>query len=238
MARHVVSVTATALFTTVAVTLVAGLAGCAEAERPTTTDRGAPSTERPSDETLPAELQAFLDRAEAGADVAFTGAYEVTQKLGARTATVEVSVDPPAARIGVDDLVMVAGPHPATCLISAESCVGEVREQQLAPLGLFSGFYSAGPAQALRTAARRPGAGDPLLSNRSVAGAELDCVAIAVGGVTTTTSCLTAEGIFGWVDTPAVHYELTRYAPGPPSAALDPPYPVTDDDSFLRAGSG
>jgi len=232
VARHAVAVAAKGLAGALAA-VVLGLAGCAEAERPTTTDEGVPPTERLGDEALPSELRAFLERAEVGQDAAFTGTWAVTNNLGGGTASVEVATDPPAVRIAAADLVIVDGPRPATCLVSAGACVGEVREQQLAPLGIFSGFFSSGPAQALRTAARRPGAGEPVATTRSVAGIDVDCLAIPVGGVTTATSCLTPEGIFGWVDTPSVHYELTRYAPGRSAQTLDPPYPVEGDGSFL-----
>jgi hypothetical protein len=47
------------------------------------------------------------------------------------------------------------------------------------------------------------------------------------------TYCLTPYGVFGWVDTPAAHVELTAYRPGPPGEPTGVPYRLTSDGSFL-----
>jgi hypothetical protein len=139
-----------------------------------------------------------------------------------------------AARLTVGDLVVVLGEQPATCRTSARACVGEVREDQLAAFGIFSTFWSTGPLEALRTAARREDAGAPVASTRRAAGVALECVAVPVGTALPATSCVTPEGVFGFVDNPAVRYELTSYRVGPPPpGALDVPFPITDDDGFL-----
>jgi hypothetical protein len=41
-----------------------------------------------------------------------------------------------------------------------------------------------------------------------------------------TTYCLTPDGVFGWVDTPSVHVELTAYRPGPPREPTGVPYAI------------
>jgi len=141
---------------------------------------------------------------------------------------------PGGARITVGDLVVLTGDHPATCRISAEACVGEVREDQLGQYGIFSNFWSSGPAEALRTVVRRDDDGTPVTSTRAVAGVPLDCIAVPVGSSLPATTCTTPEGVFGFVDNPAVSYGLTAYRVGPPaSGALDVPYPLTEDDGFL-----
>jgi len=63
-------------------------------------------------------------------------------------------------------------------------------------------------------------------------------MAVPVGSSLPATSCITPEGVFGFVDNPSVRYELTSYRVGPPPAgALEPPFPVTDDDAFLGAAA-
>ena len=111
--------------------------------------------------------------------------------------------------------------------------MGEVREALLSEVGLFSRFFSTGPAQALATDARRSTAGEPETSTRTVAGVEVRCMAIPQRSQVAATYCLTDEGVFGWVDTPAVRYELTTYEPGPPGEPTGVPYPIVADGSFL-----
>jgi hypothetical protein len=141
--------------------------------------------------------------------------------------------EPPSWRIQVDDLVVVDGPKPATCRVSAARCVGDVREQLLTDVGVFSRFFATGPKEALVTAAGRADAGAPVFSSRTVAGVPLECAAVPVGGVVPTVSCLTAEGVFGFVDSPAVRFELTSYRAGPTGEEVTVPYELTTDDRFL-----
>jgi hypothetical protein len=197
--------------------LVAGAAtailapGCAGDDRPSPPAARSAAPDRLGAE-LPAELDGFLDRAARAGTTAFSARYEVLRKLGPVRASVEVAADPPALRIEAGDVVVVTGPDPRTC--DPSGCVDEVREDRLARVGLFSGSFTTGPAEALRTLARRPDAGEPTFTRRTVAGVDLECVAVPVGGTAPSTSCLTGEGVFGYVDTPAVRYALTRYAVG------------------------
>ena len=211
------------------------LAGCSGGDRPTTSARGSTTTAAP-DQDLPAELEAFLARAVAGERASFTASYDVLRKLGGVTSTAEVVAGPGGARITVGDLVVLTGDHPATCRTSAEACVGEVREDQLGQFGIFSRFWSSGPADALRTVVARDDDGAPVPSTRTAAGVPLQCIAVPVGSALPATSCTTPEGVFGFVDNPSVRYELTSYdvrAPAP--GALEVPYPVTEDDGFFGA---
>ena len=211
------------------------LGGCSGGDRPSTGAEG-PTTTAAPDEDLPPEVDAFLERAAGGQGTAFEASFEVLRKLGGVRSTASVVAGPGGARITVGDLVVLVGDHPATCRTSAEACVGEVREDQLAPYGIFSRFWSTGPADALRTVVRRDDAGPPVTSTRTAAGVPLDCIAVPVGSALPATSCTTPEGVFGFVDTPAVRYELTSYRLGsPPEGALDVPFPVGDDDAFLGA---
>ena len=43
----------------------------------------------------------------------------------------------------------------------------------------------------------------------------LHCAGVPQAGVVATTVCLTPQGVVGWVDTAAVHYELTAYVLAP-----------------------
>jgi hypothetical protein len=208
-------------------------AGCSGGDRPSTAEGDTTTTTAPN--RLPPEAEAFLDKASRRADTSFEATWEVLRKLEGVTSTASLVAAPGgAARLTVGDLVVVSGEQPATCLTSARACVDEVREDQLAAFGIFSTFWSIGPLDALRTAAGRDDAGTLVLSTRTAAGVPLDCVAVPVGSALPATSCVTPEGVFGFVDNPSVRYELTSYRVGPAApGALDVPFPVTEDDSFL-----
>jgi hypothetical protein len=210
--------------------LAAVLAGCSSdgggsaAPRSTTT-----STELTAG--LPADLADFLDGV---GSPPFVATYQVLQKLGGAQTDLTVASDGTSTRITMGDLVFVEGPKPATCRTSAKRCVGDVREQLLSPTGVFTSFFAAGPARQLATDARRVQAGDPVFSEKVVAGVTLRCAAVPLREQLPSTYCLTLEGVFGWVDTPAVHYELTEYRAGPPGEPTGVPYPITGDGSFLQ----
>jgi hypothetical protein len=213
------------------------VAGCSGADRPST-EQATSTTAAPPSKDLPPEVRAFLDRAAPGQHAVFRASYDVLRKLGGVRSTAEVVAEDGNTRITVGDLLVFTGDHPATCRVSAQSCVGEVREDQLAPFGIFSRFWSTGPADALRTVAARDDAGKPVASTRTAAGVPLQCLAVPVGASLPATSCTTAEGVFGFVDNPSVRYELTSYAAAPPGdGQLGVPYPVTEDDGFLSAPS-
>ena len=215
-----------------AVLLALVVGACSGGDRPSTSAGGTTTTALAED--LPPEVEAFLRRAAAAEGATFEASYDVLRKLGGVRSTASVIVRPDGARIEVGDLLVVVGTHPATCRLSAEACVDEVREDQLGEYGIFSRFWSTGPADALRTVVRREDDGPPVTSTRTAAGVPLECIAVPVGSSLPATSCLTPEGVFGFVDNPAVRYELTSYRVGPPPAgALDVPFLVTDDDSFF-----
>jgi hypothetical protein len=207
------------------------LGACGGGQDPTLGDPSATTVDRTA--PLHPELTAFLDEAAGGADASFTAAYDVLQKLGGRQATPTVEQRPPATRISVDDLVVVTGPDAATCRTSAEACVEGVREERLAAFGIFSGFATTGPAEALIALGRRADAGEPERSIREVAGVEAECIAVPIGGEVANTTCITEEGIVVYVDSASYRIELTGLDLAGPADALDPPFPVGDDPSFL-----
>jgi hypothetical protein len=214
--------------------LLALLGGaCSDGDGTPTTLPEAPSTSVADDAELPPDVRAFVDGVAAPGTLPFTATYRVLRELGGGERTVEVRAEPPSWEIRDGDLLFVDGPKPATCRITAERCVGELREALLTPTGVFSRFFSTGPAQALRTDARRVGADDAVASTRTVLDVELRCLAVPIRGATPATYCLTPEGVFGWVDTPAVRFELIAYRPGPTGGTVDVPYPISADGGFL-----
>jgi hypothetical protein len=159
-------------------------------------DDAAPSTTTTTsfDDLAPA-LASVLEGVRRPGHVAFDGTYRVLAKLGGRTSIVRVVVAPPAVRITADG-AEVDG------------------DAELASYGLSNRFFADGPARAVATDARRSNAGEPMVSERTVAGVLLRCVGIPINGVVATTACFTAEGIVGWFDSAAARYELTSYRPG------------------------
>jgi hypothetical protein len=220
---------------TVLLLVAAGLAAvaCSGSEAPGPAP--APVTTAAADAALPPPIAGFLTGAAEPGAVAFRATYRVLRKLGGQDSTVDVVADPPSWSLHIGDLVVVDGPTPATCRTSKRRCASGVRDQLLAPTGVFSRFFATAPARALATDARRATAGAAQLSTRTVAGVELHCAAVPISGSVASTYCLTAEGVFGFVDTPAVHYELATYAPGPPGEPAELPYAITTDDRFLTA---
>jgi hypothetical protein len=209
------------------------LAGCSSDDSSPEVVRSTTTTTSLTD-GLPATLAAFLDDAVEPGAVPFRATYHVLQKLGGRQTDLVVVSDPPAAQIRMGDLVFVDGPKPATCRTSSQRCVGDVREPLLAPTGVFSNFFGSGPARQLATDARRTVSGDPVFTERTAAGVTMRCAAVPLRGQVVSTYCLTPEGVFGYVDTPGVHYELTAYRAGPPGEDAGVPYRITADDAFLQ----
>lgn len=205
------------------------LAACSDGDDPA----AAPATSVAPDADLPPAVAAFLDGVAEPAEVPFRATYRVLRKLGGGEHQVEVVAAPPSWQVRVDDLVFVDGPKPATCRASLQRCVGEVREALLTEIGVFSRFFATAPAQAVATDARRESAGAPVSYEQETAGLTLQCLSIPQSGRVTASYCLTDEGVFGYVDTPAVRYELVRYEPGPPGEPTGVPYPIVADGSFL-----
>jgi hypothetical protein len=166
--------------------------------------------------TLPAAVRRFVDQAKAPGTVAFRATYHVVRALGAAN-DVEVVGAPPSWTITAGDLVVIGGPKASTCHTSERRCVDGIREQDLEPLGVFSHFFADAPARALEADARRVGVGRITFSDRTVAGVKVRCAEVPIQGVTASTYCLTAEGVFALVDNTAVHYEITSYSVGRPS---------------------
>ena len=150
-------------------------------------------------EHLPPQLTAFLSDVRTPGTLGFTATYHVLKKLGGQETDVVVTAAPPTWEVRAGDIV-VRGPAPSTA-----------DEARLSTVGVFSSFFSSGPARALAADARRSTAGAPVFTDRIVAGIPVHCVAVPQGGVVAQTACLTRDGVFGYVDNAAVHYELTSY---------------------------
>jgi hypothetical protein len=83
----------------------------------------------------------------------------------------------------------------------------------LSSFGLVAEFMTTGPVRAIEAAARRADAEPARFSTQPSASGDLHCVEIPIQGVSTSTWCLTDDGIFGLVDNPAVRYELISLSP-------------------------
>jgi hypothetical protein len=221
--------------TPLALLVVALAAACSSGSDGGADGGTAPPTSVDGRRALPADVRAFLDDVAEPGTLAFRATYRVFRKLGGGERELEVVAEPPSWQVRDGDLLFVDGPDAATCRISQERCVGEVREELLSGTGVFSRFFSTAPARALATDARRTGSGAAVPSTRTVGGVELRCLAVPVGGSTPSTYCLTGEGVFGWVDTPAVRYELIAYRPGPTGGSAGVPYPLTANGGFLTS---
>lgn len=183
----------------IALLLVGVSVGCGsgdggDAGPSTTADDGVVERDRP----LTPELEAFLDRVDTGRP--FTATYEVLRRAGGVTSEVTVTRTATSTEVTSGTLRVVL---PAST----------DEEAALSDIGIFSTFFAAGPAAAIEGTARRADADDPVFSVRRVLGLELECVEVPVLGTSASAWCLTPEGVFGYVDTPAVQYELTEYEP-------------------------
>ena len=142
---------------------------------------------------VPADVQAFLDRVADPTEVRFVADYSLLNKNGGGEHELHVESDPPELTVTIDG-----------------ETVDLADEAALSRYGIFSGFLAANPRAAIEATARRVDAGEATFSERD----ELDCIAIPVQGAVASMWCLTAEGIFGFVDIPSVRYELTAYDAG------------------------
>jgi hypothetical protein len=125
----------------------------------------------------------------------------VTRKLGGGETVVRVVQTASRWTITAGDQTVSGPPAPSSAT-----------EAKLFSLGIASSFYSSGPANALRADSTRSTAGAPVFSERTSAGIALDCASVPQAGVESQTACLTPEGVFGYVDNPAVLIELVSYS--------------------------
>jgi len=151
---------------------------------------------------VPPALADFLRSAKPAGTVAFTATYHVIKKLGGTESDVTVTARPPTFEVRAGDVV-VKGPNASTA-----------DEARLSAVGVFSNFFSDGPARELETAARRAMANAPTFTDRVAAGITMRCAGVPSAGVIADTACLTPDGVFGFVDNVSVRYELTSYRAG------------------------
>jgi hypothetical protein len=183
------------------------------------TDGGGGATQT----TVPAALQAFLDRVAKPGSIPYTAKYDVLQKLGGADSQVTVESAPPAWRITTGDVVIVGGPVEATCRISTGTCRKGIDDAALSGTGIFSGFFAGSTSQQLKATANRAGATAPTFSELDVAGVRVDCAILASGPIT---ACLTPEGVYGLVDDSSRRASLTSWSGVPPATPITPPSPV------------
>jgi hypothetical protein len=143
---------------------------------------------------VPADVRSFVDRVAAPSKVAFHATYHLLTKSGGTEHRLDVTSAPPKLTVTIDGKAVDLADQPA-----------------LSAYGIFAGFLGANPAAAIEAAARRADADDATHTKRTIAGVELDCIAVPVQDVTTSELCITNDGIAGYVDNPAARYELTSY---------------------------
>ena len=154
------------------------------------------------DKPLSAELEAFLARVDT--TTAFEATYEVLQRAGGTTAQVKVQRD------------ALGGGEVTSGMLRVRLPASTEEEARLSELGIFSTFFADGPVAQITATAQRADADDPIFETRTLddLGLELDCVRVPVQGATASQWCLTDAGVFGFVTTPSVQYQLTAYAVG------------------------
>src|SRR5439155_10288048 len=101
-------------------------------------------------ERLPPQLTAFLSDVRTPGTLGFTATYHVLKKLGGQESDVVVTATPPTWEVRAGAIVVHGPPDPSTA-----------DEARLSTVGVFSNFFSTGPARALAADARRSTAGAP-----------------------------------------------------------------------------
>jgi hypothetical protein len=162
----------------VAILLLVALAACGGDDEPDD-----PVVDRTGE--VPADVQALLDRVADPSTLTLDLTYDLLNKNGGGDH--EVHVTSPPLAVTIDGEPVDLDDQPA-----------------LAAYGIFAGFLAENPAAAIDAAARREDADDAVFSERD----GMDCIAIPIAGTATSTWCLTDDGVFGYVDSPSVRYEL------------------------------
>lgn len=153
-----------------------------------------PPTVVERDRPVPNDVQAFLDKVVDPTTVAFVAIYDLLNKNGGAEHTVHVESRPASLDVTIDG-----------------KTVDLTDEASLVPFGIFAGFLSANPKAAIQAAAQRADAGAARFSERH----DLECIEIPVQDVVASTWCLHPIGVFGYVDTPSVRYEMQELRAGP-----------------------
>jgi hypothetical protein len=191
-----------------------------EAGTPATALGGEPGTEV-GDPTVDA-LLARLERA--GTQV-FTASYRVTRKLGPVETSARVVQLPPQRAVTIGDVrFLVLGGGTQTCRVSDRVCEEGTLEQRASDTGVTSVFFADAPARALRVAWSRR-AGEVTASQRTIAGAPVDCVNIPLAGPTAQgveVYCVTDLGPVALWDAGDKKVELTVLEPAADPAELAP----------------
>jgi hypothetical protein len=136
---------------------------------------------------VPADVQAFLDRVADPSALVLDLTYDLLNKNGGGEH--EVHVTSPPLAVAIDGAPVDLDDQPA-----------------LAAYGIFAGFLAENPAAAIEAAARREDADAAVFTERN----GMDCIAIPVAATATSTWCLTDDGVFGYVDSPSVRYEVRQ----------------------------
>ncbi len=196
------------------------LCACFTGERPTFEDELPPvvPTGNPVVDTV-------LSRLDSADTSEFAAAFQIDTKFGTLRSTAEVT-QAAGRRLSVtvqNDAVYIRyvsdGADERTCNLSTAECETGLNDARISNTQLSHRFYAPSFAQRLRISADRR-IGDPVASQRTVAGQLAECVEVPVaGGVET--YCALESGVLAYFEGADVTVELTAYSPTPNESLFD-----------------
>ena len=167
------------------------------------------------------EIDDVLVRLDCVAPAVFTAEYSVLTRLGDITSQAQVVQAPGGRRsITINDVrYLYDAGRTATCDLVSDTCEAVINEARTSDVFLSSEFYAKSMASRLRVDADRR-VGDPIASERTLAGEPALCVEVPVTGGSKT-YCALESGAIALFDANDLLIELTSYSPTPDEAALD-----------------
>jgi len=190
------------------------LSACITGERPTFEDELPPAvpTGNPAVDTV-------LSRLDSADTAQFTAAFQIDTKFGTLRSTAEVT-QAAGRRLSVtvqNDAVyaryVADGADERTCNLTTAECETGLNDARISNTQLSHRFYAPSFATRLRISADRR-IGEPVASQRTVAGQPAECVDVPVaGGIET--YCALESGVLAYFEGADVTVELTAYSPTP-----------------------
>lgn len=196
------------------------LSGCFTGERPSFEDEQAESPSTGSD-----AVDVVLRRLESVDSAQFTSSFLIDTKFGTLRSTAEVA-QAPGRRLSVtvqNDAVYVRfvadGGDERTCDLTNAECETSLNDARISNTQLSHRFYGPSFAARLRISADRR-IGDPVASQRTIAGQPAECVDVPVaGGVEV--YCALESGVLAFFEGADVTIELTGYSPAPDESLFE-----------------
>lgn len=196
------------------------LSACFTGERPSFKDEVPPAVPTGS----PA-VDAVMSRLDSVDTAQFDAAFQIDTKFGTLSSAAEVS-QASGRRLSVtvqNDSsyirYVVDGTDERTCNLTTAECETGLNDARISNTQLSHRFYAPSFATRLRISADRR-IGDPVTSQRTVAGQPAECVEVPVaGGVET--YCALESGVLAYFEGADVTIELTAYSPTPNESLFD-----------------